>query len=88
MDKKEIFETVMDVVATAALMEPEEIDPDSRLIDDMGLDSLSIFEIVVDLEAAFDLFINDEIVDGLRTPRQIADFLTQRLNQGGGEKRP
>ena len=59
MDKKEIFETVMDVVATAALMEP-----------------------------AFDLFINDEIVDGLRTPRQIADFLTQRLNQGGGEKRP
>ncbi|MGI6076579.1 MAG: acyl carrier protein [Fastidiosipilaceae bacterium] len=81
MDKNEIFETVMDVVATAASKKPEEIDPDSRLIEDMGLDSLSIFEIVVDLEAAFNLFINDEIVDGLHTPREVANFLTERLNK-------
>ena len=44
MDKNEIFETVMDVVATAASKKPEEIDPDSRLIEDMGLDSLSILK--------------------------------------------
>lgn len=80
-----IFEIVVDVVASAATVDPAAVDPDADLIRDMELDSLSLFEIVVDLEEAFDLHISDEVIEGLRTCREIAAYVDRVLNRTPGD---
>lgn len=84
MTSDSIFEIVVDVVASATTVDPAALDPDADLIRDLELDSLSLFEIVVDLEEAFDLHISDEMIDGLKTCREIAVCVDQLLNRRTG----
>lgn len=84
MTSDSIFEIVVDVVASAATVDPAALDPDADLIRDLDLDSLSLFEIVVDLEEAFDLHISDEVIEGLKTCREIAAHVDQVLNRAPG----
>ncbi len=75
MNNADIYEVVVDVVSSAAMLEPTQIHPNAKLIEDMGLDSLALFEIVIDLEDAFHLQIEDETIENLKTCREIAEFI-------------
>jgi acyl carrier protein len=48
---------------------------DCRLGDDLGLDSLDMVELVVDLEDAFDTAISDEEFDRWSTVGDVIDFI-------------
>lgn len=76
-----IYEVVTEVVASAALTEPGKIQGDQDLIMDLELDSLAVFEVVVDLEEAFQLQISDDIIDGLHTCNEIAAYIYKEVNQ-------
>ena len=43
--------------------------------DDLGLDSLAVYEIVTRLQDELSIAIPDERVDGLRTPGQMIDYV-------------
>jgi acyl carrier protein len=52
---------------------------DSRLIDDLDLDSIDGVAIVVRLEALFDVRITDEEIQKMTTAGDIVDALAERL---------
>lgn len=56
---------------------PEEIDDDASLMDDIGLDSVQILEIVVGLEDVFGVAVDDADfdIDNFRTVKAIADYV-------------
>lgn len=85
MDYDSIFEVVRDVIASAAVVEPIQVDPDSDLINDLNLDSLALFEIVIDLEEAFGLQIDDETIESLHTCREIAAFIRTEVERSDEE---
>ncbi len=47
--------------------------PDSRLVEDLGMDQLDIVELVMDVEAAFHILIHDNHLDTLTTAT-VADL--------------
>jgi minimal PKS acyl carrier protein len=47
--------------------------------DDLGYDSLSIYEFVTALQDNLHISITDEEIEGLRTPRVVIDFINRRL---------
>lgn len=75
MTYESIYDVVVDVVASAAMVEPGQVEADQDFQLDMDLDSLAIFEIVVDLEEAFNLQISDKEIERLHTPGDVAEFI-------------
>lgn len=66
-------------------MAPEEIEDDKSLIDDYGVDSVSLLELVVGLEEEFGIQVGDEEFDvaHFESVSALADFLRKKGLQDG-----
>jgi len=64
---------------------PEEIDDDALLMETLGVDSVSVFEIVVGLEDVFGInFDDDEFrIEAFRTVRSTAATVRRRMPNAG-----
>lgn len=64
----------------------EKLQEDMDFVNDIGLDSLQLINVILDLEEQFELNIDfDEFdFDEVRTIRELADYL-ERLKQDGNE---
>ena len=62
-------------------LDPGEIRPDSWLVDDIGLDSAAILDLVIGLEESFgiDLDIAGSEPDDFRSVRSLARYVESRL---------
>ncbi len=49
--------------------------PESTFGDDLGIDSLTMMEIVVAVEDRFGVRVNDDDIEGLRTIGDAADYI-------------
>lgn len=55
-----------------------DIHDESRFIDDLGVDSLSVVELLMAIEEEYKLEIPEEDSEGLRTVRDLAAYLATR----------
>ena len=55
----------------------EEITMDSALIDDLGLSSLDVINVVAAFEDEFDIEVPDRVIPSLRTVTDIVDYLEE-----------
>ena len=53
------FEKLQDIIADVLNVQKEEIKPETTFVDDLGADSLDIFQIIMGIEEEFDID-NDE----------------------------
>ena len=54
------FETLQKIIAEVLDVEEDEITMDTRLLEDLGADSLDAVEIIMGIEEAFDIGISNE----------------------------
>ena len=54
----------------------EEIKMESRLVEDLGADSLDVVELVMTFEDEFGIALPDEDVANLKTIKDIVDYIT------------
>lgn len=73
------FETVRDILVEQLGVDPENVKPESRLMEDLGADSLDQVEIVMAFEDVFAINISDEEAEKIETVQQIVDCLTQHV---------
>ena len=69
-----MFNTVKEIIAEELGIDSEEIDEDSRLMEDLGVDSLELVEIVMAVEEAFGSELPDEEIPSIRTVRDLMDL--------------
>jgi acyl carrier protein len=50
-------------------------------LDDLGYDSLSIYEFVTKLQDDLHISITDEEIDSLHTPRAVIDLVNERRSE-------
>lgn len=77
-DRTSIAEQVMATVAAVAAVDAVELLPDTSLVNDLGLDSLGMFELVIEMEEKYDLRITDEDIDRIRTIDDIVDYIVRQ----------
>ena len=70
MESSAITEEVKKIIAKITGCSAESISDSAAFVDDLGLDSLAILEIAVDVENAFKIRASDE---ELQTIRSVAD---------------
>ena len=70
-----MFDEVAEILEGYTEVSKEEMTPDMLLVDDLGLNSVSYFAIVFDLEDTFDIEIPDDAVKTIRSIRDLVEFI-------------
>ena len=70
------FEKLRDILVETLGCEPEQVTPEASLADDLGADSLASMELMMALEEAFDVTIDDADVAELKTVGDVANYIT------------
>jgi acyl carrier protein len=70
-----MLEKIRSKMAEAFNLEPETVLPDSSLKDDLGLDSLDLYELVVALEDEYGIQLPEEELMEIVTVEDIIDML-------------
>ena len=68
------FETLRSMIAEILTIEPENIKLETRLKDDLGADSLDLFQLVVELEEKYDAEVPDDELEKIVTVQDALDM--------------
>ena len=82
MDIEEIKKRVIEVLADRASMDVQQITLQSRLVDDLGLDSLDAVEMVFEFEESYGIDIPDDQIREFKTAQDVVTYLSFRLSSG------
>ncbi|NCC67689.1 MAG: acyl carrier protein [Clostridia bacterium] len=74
-----IFETVQKTLAKQLEINPETINRETRILEDLGADSLDLVELIMALEEGYNIIINSEEGKSLTTIGAIVDFIEEEL---------
>lgn len=75
------FEQIQEVVAEVLHVDKREVTMESRFVDDLGADSLDIYQIIMGLEDAFDIEINHEEAEKIETVEHAVEQIKQAMGE-------
>lgn len=71
------FEKLQEIIAEVMNVDADEITMDTTFVDDLGADSLDVFQIIMGIEEEFDIEIENEAAEKIVT---VGDALEQIKN--------
>ena len=75
-----VFDKVKEIIVKELKVEAEKVTADARLKDDLGADSLDAVEIVMDIEDAFGIEIDDSEAENVATVGDLVKAIEQLQN--------
>ncbi|HTY24257.1 MAG TPA: acyl carrier protein [Desulfomonilaceae bacterium] len=75
----DVEKRVVDLIAEVLVdVKKENIRMDSKIVEDLGAESLDIYDMIALLEDEFSLEISDEEVEKIQTVQDVANFIKER----------
>ena len=74
------FEKLKTIIAEVLNVDPEEITLQSTFTDDLGADSLDVYQIIMGLEDAFDIKIPEEGAEKISTVGEAVEMIKAALS--------
>lgn len=74
------FEKLKAVIAEVLNVDTEEIKLESTFVDDLGADSLDVFQIIMGIEEEFDIEIPPEKAEKITTVEEAVELIKGALN--------
>ncbi len=74
------FEKLQGIIAEVLNVEPEEITMETTFVDDLGADSLDVFQIIMGIEEEFDIEIPNEAAEKIVTVGDAVEQIKNALN--------
>ena len=74
------FEKLQGIIAEVLNIEPEEVTMAATFVDDLGADSLDIFQIIMGIEEEFDIEILNEAAEQIVTVGDAVEQIKNALN--------
>lgn len=74
------FEKLKEIIAEVLSVDPDEITMDSSFVDDLGADSLDLYQIIMGLEEAFDIEIPAESAEDITTVEEAVEMIKNAIN--------
>ena len=74
-----VFEKVVNLIVGQLPVKAEDVKMESRLFEDLGADSANVMMLIMDLEAEFNLTVEDEMLTGIRTVGDIVTYLEKNV---------
>ena len=74
-----IEEKVKKIVAEQLDVDEADVIPTASFVDDLGADSLDQVELIMAMEEEFDIKIEDEEAEKIKTVQDVIDFIKKAL---------
>ncbi len=75
--KDRVYELILEHLDIA----PDSLKPDAKFIDDMGVSSMDLWELVLVMEDEFDLEVPDEDLEKIVTVQDAIDFIESHADK-------
>ena len=75
-----MLEKIQAMLAEALNLPVEKVTPDSKIVDDLGADSLDVVELLSQLEDEYGITIPDDEVASLRKLSILTPYIEERLS--------
>ena len=74
------FEKLKKIIAEVLNVDPEEITPESTFMDDLGADSLDVYQIIMGIEEEFDIEVAPEKAEKITTVEEAVEMIKSAVN--------
>lgn len=74
------LEKLKKVIADVLNVDPDEITLETTFTDDLGADSLDVFQIIMGIEEEFDIEIPTDKAEGITTVGEAVSLIKQAVN--------
>lgn len=74
------FEKIKEIIAESLSVDADEITMETTFIDDLGADSLDVFEIIMAIEEEFDIEIDNEVAEKIVTVGDAVEQIKKAAN--------
>ena len=74
------FEKLREIISEVIGVDESEIQPESKFIDDLGADSLDIFQIIMGIEEEYNIEISNEDAEGISTVGDALEKIKNAIN--------
>ncbi len=75
-----MFDQVKDLLVEELSIDADEITPSAELVNDLGINSLELADLVMLCEEKFNITIDDEEAQKFVTVGDVAEYLSTRAN--------
>ena len=70
-----MFEKLVEIICSYVGVEPENIHPESRFVEDLGFTSFDFMSMLGEIEDEWDIEVDQEKVVNIRTVQEAVDYL-------------
>ena len=74
-----VYEVVAGMIATQLKIDASEVTLDKRLLEDLHADSANIMVLIMDLEDHYDMTVEDDAINELKTIQDIVGYIEKRI---------
>lgn len=76
-----MFEQLVEIICNYVEVEPEDIRPESRFMEELGFTSYDFMSMLGELEEEFDVEIDQQKASNIRTVKEAIDYLEILVNE-------
>lgn len=73
------FEKLKEIIADVLNIDTSDITENTTFVDDLGADSLDLFQIIIGIEEEFDIEIDNDAAEGIVTVGDAAEQIRNAL---------
>ena len=74
------FEKLQSIIAEVLNIDADEVTMDKTFVDDLGADSLDVFQIIMGIEEEFDIQIPNDAAENISTVADAVEQIKNALN--------
>ena len=74
-----MIEKVKAILVDELGVNEDQVTMEASIVDDLGADSLDVVELIMALEDEFEIEVSDDKAQGMRTVRDIIEYIEQAL---------
>ena len=76
----EEFEKLKQIIADVLSVDPEEVKMETTFMDDLGADSLDVYQIIMGIEEEFDIEVSEELAENIKTVEEAVELIKNAMN--------
>ena len=74
------FEKLQSIIAEVLSISEDSITPETTFVDDLGADSLDVFQIIMGIEDEFGIEVPAEAAEGIKTVEEAVEMIKNAAN--------
>ncbi len=74
------FEKLKQIIADVLSVDPEEVKMETTFTDDLGADSLDVYQIIMGIEEEFDITVSEELAENIKTVEEAVELIKNAMN--------